>query len=272
MCLNPQSFRFSYVPCGKCVECRMKRAKEWAYRVTLESSLYLQNCMITLTYNEDNLPPGQTLSIRDYQLFLKRLRKHLEPQRIRYFLCGEYGSKNGRPHYHVIIFNYYPQDAYYFYTDQKGVDLYRSPTIEKLWNKGFVTVGNVTFDTAKYCTLYMQKPPTDGRLKPFVRMSRRPGIGFGIVDPKWLQSDKIYLNGKYIRLPRYFNIVLERQGYSELVKLNKQKRVRDFNYTSTRDFFFNRYNKVFLDDIKKRREKWERIFGLPLDKDGQFDI
>lgn len=258
MCLYPVYLKTQSVPvpCGKCVECRIKKSTEWSYRICLEASLYDKNCMLTLTYNEDNLPDGQTLSIRDYQLFIKRLRKHLGTKRIRYFLCGEYGDKKGRPHFHVIVFNYYPDDAYYFFTDKKGVKLYRSPTIEKLWTKGFSTVGEVTLDTAKYCALYLQKAPKDGRLKPFQRMSLKPGIGANAVLPEWLLSDKIYLQGRYIKIPRYYLELLSREGYVDLDKFKREMRksspdLRDIDVQKA--------------ELKMRRKKFERIFKQSID-------
>lgn len=50
-----------------------------------------------------------TVSKRDIQLYMKRVRKSLSsyPEDLRtfkYFLCSEYGPKTLRPHYHVIFF------------------------------------------------------------------------------------------------------------------------------------------------------------------------
>ena len=110
MCLNPSIIKFENKPlivsCGKCVECKSIRTDEWTSRIILESRQHKQNCFITLTYNDANIPTGNTLSKPDYQKFLKRLRFHLGRSAIRYFGCGEYGSLNSRPHYHFIIFGY----------------------------------------------------------------------------------------------------------------------------------------------------------------------
>ena len=77
------------LPCGKCIECRRAQVNEWAIRCLCESSLHKKNCVLTLTYNDENLPPQ--LVKRDYQNFLKSLRQ--EVGQIRYFLSGEYGEK-----------------------------------------------------------------------------------------------------------------------------------------------------------------------------------
>lgn len=102
------------IPCGNCIGCRLERSRQWAIRCLHESSLYDDNCFITLTYNEENLPYGESLNKRDFQLFMKKLRKAIAPKKIRFFACGEYGTNQdltnldtlGRPHFHAIIFNH----------------------------------------------------------------------------------------------------------------------------------------------------------------------
>ena len=114
------------IPCGHCLGCKLDYAKRWAERIMAEASSWPVNCFITLTYNDNHIRRNNagkaTLCERDVQLFLKRLRKKQkgvgsamnedgETQNpIRYFYCGEYGTKNHRPHYHIIIFNWQPKD------------------------------------------------------------------------------------------------------------------------------------------------------------------
>lgn len=100
--------RYLLVNCRKCLECRQKRANEWALRCMAEAQKYQQNCFLTLTYEKSPL----FLKKRDLQLFLKRFRKAIYPHKIKYFACGEYGSKNYRPHFHLIIFGYDFEDKY----------------------------------------------------------------------------------------------------------------------------------------------------------------
>ena len=47
------------------------------------------------------------LYYRDIQLFLKRLRKHINKyydEKIRFYVIGEYGTKSLRPHWHCLLF------------------------------------------------------------------------------------------------------------------------------------------------------------------------
>lgn len=262
MCINPVWIKRDgrFVPCGKCPECLMQRSNEWAFRCALEASLYDKNCIITLTYNEANLPQGGTLVKRDMQLFLKRLRKHLRQARIRFFGCGEYGKKFDRPHYHIILFNHDFDDKYFFFVDKKGQKQFRSPMLEKLWNKGFSTVGEMSFESAKYCAKYLQKIPPSyfDKLKPFLLMSRRPGIGAGALKDSWLITDKVFVNGKYIKVPRFFLSMFERQGFelSEF-KLKREKRFNS-DYVDEQGQFCS---DLFLFDSYVRRERLVKLFG-----------
>ena len=63
------------LPCGQCIGCRLEKARQWAIRCVHEASLWEKNCFITLTYNDDNLPANGSVSKREFQLFMKRLRK-----------------------------------------------------------------------------------------------------------------------------------------------------------------------------------------------------
>lgn len=194
------------LPCGKCLECLQQYSKEWSFRIMLEASLYEKNCFITLTYkNSPNF-----LVKKDLQDFLKRLRRRLEPLRIRFFACGEYGKKGKRPHFHLIVFGWEPSDLVPFFRDKKGNQIYLSDFVSSVWSKGFITVGSLSLESAKYCAKYlqkMQKNYTFFKVKPFVLMSLKPGIGlkaFQLKEDIFLKSDKIYFNGKSCKIPRYF--------------------------------------------------------------------
>ena len=96
------------VSCKQCTGCRQEYARQWAMRNIHEASLWLNNIFITLTYNDQNLPEHNKLVKKDFQDFMKRLRKNKKANTknpIRFFHCGEYGEKFGRPHYHAILFN-----------------------------------------------------------------------------------------------------------------------------------------------------------------------
>lgn len=202
------------VGCGHCSECLKKKALEWSVRICDEAKCWQRNCFITLTYNNEHLPEYGSLKKSDFQKFMKRLRERLEPLKVRFFACGEYGKKRTRrPHYHAVIFNWMPEDMIYFKTED-GIPLYRSAFLEKVWPFGFSSVGYVTQKSALYCAKYMQKlnvSPNENCEQPFLLMSNRPGIGYYSINEKCLLTDSVYQNGVRVNVPRYYLKVLERE-------------------------------------------------------------
>lgn len=162
------------VPCGHCLGCRLDKAAMWATRITMEAKTWKSNCFITLTYNNPDLPLSEkgfmTLKKKHVQDFLKRLRyyetgietwthpiKEIEEKPIRYFGCGEYGPKGGRPHYHLAIFNWIPNDLKLYKPNKHGQNIYKSAKLQKIWGHGFVTVEELNYRTAAYIARYVQK-------------------------------------------------------------------------------------------------------------------
>lgn len=210
---------FTRVPCGICCDCLKLHAQEWAVRLTLESKLHKYSWFITLTYDEDKLPKDRMLNKKHVQDFLKRLRYYYDKP-IKYYVCGEYGGKTARPHYHIIIFGLELSDLKYYSTTKNGDVLYTSKFVEKIWSFGFCPIGEVNYRTASYCAQYVDKKKIltssekqalkdKGIVPEFSLMSLRPGIA---VDFKVYFGDKldldsdfmIYLNGRRYPVPEYF--------------------------------------------------------------------
>ena len=146
--------KYMLVNCRQCLECRQKRAKEWALRCMTEAKKYSETCFITLTYEKSPL----LLVKKDLQDFLKRLRFAIRPRKIRYFACGEYGDLKRRPHFHILIFGYDFPDKYLSSKSGRGYSIYDSDELTKLWGKGLVTVQDMTMNSCAYCALYSSKP------------------------------------------------------------------------------------------------------------------
>lgn len=161
------------LPCGKCVGCRMDRSQQWAVRCYHEASLHNSNCFLTLTYSPSHLPSDGSLDLRDFQLFMKRLRFRFG-EGIRFFHCGEYGSKYGRPHYHALIFGFdFPDKV--FHCEKKGYRYYISQALSELWPWGFCLISDLTFQSAAYTARYITKKifPTTSSMRLFMRYFRR---------------------------------------------------------------------------------------------------
>mgnify|MGYP000246163555 CR=1 FL=1 len=99
------------VPCGKCDHCLDRKAKEWGHRMLLESKTHSRMAYVTLTFDDQNLY-NPSLDKSEIQKFLKRLRKSLPGRKIRYYVVGEYGPKNLRKHYHVVLYGVDGSDSY----------------------------------------------------------------------------------------------------------------------------------------------------------------
>lgn len=157
-------------PCGRCLPCRVNKKRVWVTRCILESMCYEHNTFTTLTYNDENLPPELVRKdLTDYMKNLRRIRKIPT----RYLGVGEYGSRSGRPHYHLLLFGIH--------------ELLAKETTEKAWKKGFHYHGNVTKESIEYVTGYVAKGWTfdkcdklEGRAKEFASQSRRNPGGIGL--------------------------------------------------------------------------------------------
>lgn len=224
------------LPCGRCIGCRQERARQWTIRVMHEASLHEECCFITLTYDDGHLPPGGSLVYRDFQYFMRRLRRSVAeedkrrrktPRGVRFFACGEYGEELGRPHFHAALFGVsFREDRYVWRKGESKAILYRSPALERLWPFGISSVGELTEQSAGYIARYVLKKVTGHRsdehyrkvdkatgevvwLEPeFVRMSLKPGIGarwidrFGPTDV--FPHDRVVFRGRETPVPRYY--------------------------------------------------------------------
>lgn len=207
------------LPCGSCIGCQRSRAREWAIRCHYEFQSHDTGCWTTLTYDEPSCPP--TLRKSDLSGFIKRLRARVAPSVFRFFGSGEYGERRGRPHFHAILF---------------GLPVCRQRDIEASWTFGNVRTypleargiayvagyvgkkigGNIVDDWIEYGD-YQELDRSTGEVfsgryrnvvvqKPFVLMSRRPGIGANVRDTYWRswRRNAVY-SGREVPVPRYLH-------------------------------------------------------------------
>jgi hypothetical protein len=230
------------VNCGQCMSCRLDASRQWAMRMMAEAQLHEENSFLTLTYSDDHVPPG--LEKRHCQLFLKRLRKRTGAK-IRYFLCGEYGERTMRPHYHAAIFGYQFPDLQLLHENANGDRLFSSELCDEIWGMGATTVGHMEWKSAAYVAGYVTKKLTGDQAEeqyesldhygeltqiesPFALMSRRPGLGRDWWDKyktDCYPSDFIVHNGQKMQPPKYFEQILARED-PEMLKEVKFKRLK----------------------------------------------
>lgn len=218
------------LPCGKCLGCRMARARGWALRCWLELQDHEHAAFVTLTYSDEHNP--LTLSKKHLQTYNKRLRKQLakKNRKMRFFASGEYGEHTSRPHYHIIMY---------------GVGEREKRLIQDPWPWGRAHAARATPAAITYVAGYTvdklrelkRIPEVDYRTgeiinydtgeiiewqQPFIQMSRRPGVGAKYAQQtsgSW--SDFAILNGQRISVPKYLHEIWE-ESVTEEEKEEKQ--------------------------------------------------
>jgi len=201
------------IPCGECIGCRLSWRRSWAIRCMHEKRMHTASAFLTLTYDDAHLPSPPSLSLRDLQLFMKRLRQ-ARPSGLRMFACGEYGETTKRPHYHVLLFNTDFPDMRYWKDSDTGEPMFRSAECSRLWEAGSNVLGSVTAKSCAYVAGYMlkkvgaQAPCPTGFEPEFRVMSRRPGIGSPWLErfgPEAYKHDSVILDGHEVNLPKYYD-------------------------------------------------------------------
>lgn len=285
----PSMTKYIEIPCGQCIGCRLQRSREWANRMMMELKYHEKACFLTLTYNDDYLNwfegmdpvTGEIkkyagLVKEDLQKFIKDLRNKHRDIKIRYFACGEYGDKSSRPHYHLILFGYDPDDKRFFRSGRYGeYNYYLSNEIACLWNRGLHILSDVSWDSCAYTARYVTKKLSGekgeqeysgkGIIAPFVLMSTKPGLGYQYymehnsmfrddIRKYYLSTDKGSIS---FSKPRYFK------------KLDEIKEIPGFIPDLTAQELFD-YDKENADETYKvadDNEMQRRIITLSTDLD-----
>lgn len=246
-----------FVPCGKCVACKIRRSREWALRITheLSTTFDLKSSFLTLTYDDKHLPANKTLVKEHLQNFMKRLRKLFSPWPLKYYACGEYGETTARPHYHLIIFGISHTEFKEMSDDYEGKIGHLN---FGLWPNGHFSVGTVTYDSSRYVAQYIdkkyngelaQKVYNDTfRIKPFQLCSQGLGYDFAMQNSKWIREDLfLYDRGKKVGVPRY---------YQQILSLPREV-YRERSIEKTKEVLENLAKKGLTDPVKADEHIWK---------------
>lgn len=251
------------VPCGSCIECRLEYSRGWAVRMMHEAQMATTSCFVTLTLDDDHIPEDCSLDVSHFQTFAKALRKRVGP--FRYFHCGEYGGRYGRPHYHAALFGVdFREDRVRREDSRSGHPMFDSRTLLDAWKLGsHCPIGDLTFQSAAYVARYVTKKIKgprandhltfeDGKLvwkhgfykavnsetgevhertPEYATMSRRPGLGrswFEKYGEEVYRRDEVVVNGRVSKPPAYYDRLLEKAdpGRYEEIKAKRQREMR----------------------------------------------
>ena len=165
-----------------------------------EAAYWKESCFMTLTFNDECLPLDGSLSKEVVQKYVKRVRKNTGKE-LKYYLCGEYGERNMRPHYHVIFFGLGHKDK---------------KILDESWSFGFTYFRPLCFEVAQYVAAYVQKKLNGEmakevygeRIAPFSLMSKGLGKRWALDNIEYLNKYKcITIKGKPVGIPRYYTKV-----------------------------------------------------------------
>ncbi len=220
-CFRPFFKKINYsdvplpLPCGRCEYCRSVNQRLWSLRLFIESKNWHNIAFVTLTYDHEHCPSDYSLVPSHLTNFTKRLRYYLDNYcvKIKVFSVGEYGSRYGRPHYHLLIFGL-PRPLFHL--------------VKSSWSFGMVDIDvpRDQYASIKYITNYVMKKIGSlksqskhylGRFPPFLRASK--GLGLSLVDKLNHFVDFVYIGKKKYVLGRYLRLKLsEKLGIVEQVK------------------------------------------------------
>ena len=244
-CIKPITLSSGVVVnCGHCMNCRINYTSAWKLRLLYELSNWDKAMFLTLSYDNDHLPEDSGLHKKELVNFFKRLRAYLdysdESRKIKYYACGEYGSKGKRPHYHAIIFGLCP------YSDKDKemiIDAWQHRCEDWQFdrNRGRkCAIQNVTPEDIEYVTGYVQKKLSGkmayeeygDREKPFAIMSKGLGLEFALQNANRLRTNGFtYISGHKISLPRYYRDKLEiKVDYTNIPKKTVEQYEQDLEY------------------------------------------
>lgn len=287
---DPQVALF-HVPCGQCGECRLSRARSWATRCVHEATLWQRSCFITLTYKDT--PSNNSLDPSDTRNFIRRFRDQFKKP-FKYFLVGEYGEKNDRPHYHALIFGHdfgysnrhhirdplskkVEHEHLTSFTPLHDTEAMSCQELNDIWQLGHTSVGELTFDSAAYCAQYAMKKVTGSkaalhygsRHPEFMRTSQNAiGKQYALrYAEEIIRNNSTLSNGVEQPIPNYYLKLYEKQNH-DLTQL-RQKR-EEFSETHTLEKSYIRACK--LDAKFKNKKSKADAFRLRYATDRYFDL
>lgn len=262
------------VPCGKCILCRDTKVKDWTIKLINESKYYKKACMITLTFDNKIILDtkskahkyganiGFIWNIRNskeyFQKFMKRLRKALNPIKIKYFRIGEYGDAHKRPHYHCILLGTdFDFDRKEIEKSKSGYPQYMSDTLTNCWAIGRATISEINSHTIGYTAGYS--------LKKYKYTQDKETYKNNMVKVKHQKTIEIDGIKKKITVEKWEYTYKPTMSYSNRAKMNakwirRNPQAIENNYLTDEDGKKYRIPKSYIDNLKKSDNKEHQYY------------
>lgn len=213
------------IPCGHCFCCRLDMQRSSIDRMHCAYFSHSCSAFVTFTYDDYHLVFNDgfrqpTLSKDDAHKYLDKIKHQLKGIDFEYYLCGEYGDRFNRPHYHALFFGLDYQLHEKFFNDS--------------WKAGEVKVLPCSPQAFRYVTKYITKPYSKewndknyydlGMIPPFRKFSR--GLGLSVYLNHLDEIDRygfFSYHGRRIFVNRYyFNKLV---SYSSRTVLNREEAI-----------------------------------------------
>ena len=277
MCLNPVKIvDVGWVACRECWQCRERKVDDWVGRNIAESKTATAAHVVTLTYGEDakigsiDHIRAAVLTYSDVQKYLKHLRSDGFP--VRYFVVGEYGSKKGRAHWHIVL---YWQGAV---PEHK----LRENFAQKHWPHGWSYWDKVSPSAIRYACKYLQKDAHDDARQGFGPMpSKKPPLGdayFKQLADKYVEQGLV-MHDLFYSFPEVTRVPLGLIGKTIKVRREALKPVRFMMSGKTAENFVGSYVKrreEVYNDLPPRSDVvlayLDKQLRAYLDKEAQFSF
>ena len=172
MCIAPNILANGQpVACHECWQCREQAINDWVGRNIAESKTAIACHAVTLTYGRSRSGDADheranVLTYSDVQKYLKLLRRHGYP--VRYFVTGEFGSKKGRAHWHIML--------YWLERVPENIVLDQN-FMERHWPHGWSFWTKPSHNAIRYNCKYIQKDMGDAERQGHLAMSKKPPLG-----------------------------------------------------------------------------------------------
>lgn len=177
MCISPEMMQGREVACRRCWQCKSRLVNNHIGKCLAEMQTAYRTDVLTLTYgrdeagNQDHMK-STILHYEDVQRLLKVLRT--AGHKLSYFCVGEYGSKKGRTHWHIVLFWRKPEG------DEPALPVFEYDKPKWHWNKwthGYTFAERPNYETFVYLCKYVLKEWNGELAQSCVNYSKAPSLG-----------------------------------------------------------------------------------------------